>query len=123
MTNIAEFLRLLVAANADERAVEDAKSRLSVAYDELVHVCPHSEAVDRPSQLRGVGTTRRCKICGVTDYASEGGSRGDEYDYGYPGHPSKSFWENAEVETVDAKTFASYQRSHSYHVADGKVKK
>lgn len=123
MSNLADFYRLTREVDKDEQVIKEAKSRLSSNYDELVAMCPHSEAVDNPSKLRGQGTRRRCKICGITDYASEGGTSGDEYNYGYPGRPAKLFWIGAEIEIVDDKEFNKYNRSHEWVVQDGKESK
>lgn len=123
MNQLAEFYKLKKWVDEDEQAIKDAKQRLSNHYDILVRLCPHSEVVDNPSNLRGMGTRRCCKICGITDYASEGGSPGDEYDYGYPGHPSTSFWKGAEIEVVDDREFDLYNRSHNWVVKNGQPKK
>jgi len=121
--DLAVFYRLTKLVDDDEKLMEDAKQRLNSNYDQLVEICPHSEAVDRKSTIRRMGTTRCCKICGITDYASEGGTPGDEYNWGYPGSPNRSFWANATVETVDEKTFGSYSRYHQWVVKDGKPHK
>lgn len=121
--DLAIFYRMMLAVDREEQAIVDAQKRLDNGYDWLVFKCPHSEAVDKKNTLQGVGTTRRCKICGITDYASEGGTAGDEINYGYPGHPSRSFWEGAEVEVVDETEFHKYNRSHQWVVSGGKPRK
>lgn len=123
MSDLAKFFRLTKQVNEDEEAIKHAKNRLKLSYGQLVAICPHSEAVDNPSKIRGHGTRRRCKICGITDYASEGGTEGDEYNYGYPGRPSRTFWVDAEIEIVDDKGFNEYSRSHDWVVQDGKARK
>lgn len=123
MSDIALFYRLIKSVEENEQAIKDAQKRLNEDYATLVLCCPHSEAVERKPTTRGIGIIRKCKICGITDYASEGGTPGDEYDYGYPGYPSKSFWSGAEVETVDETEFDKYSRSHDWVVSDGKPKK
>lgn len=120
---IAQIYSLMKDVDENEKLIRDAKEKLKGLYDDLVSICPHSEAVDRKSNIRGVGITRRCKICGITDYASEGGTPGDEYNYGYPGYPSRTFWSNAEVEKVSDGEFDSYRRSHDWVVTDGRAKK
>jgi len=122
-SDLAVFYRLTKEVNEDEQAIKEAQKRLSANYDALVKLCPHSEAVDSLSKIRGMGTRRRCKICGITDYASEGGTSGDEYNYGYPGYPSESFWAGAEIEVVGEKDWNKYDRSHDWVVTDGKPRK
>jgi hypothetical protein len=121
--DIAQFVKFKRQVDEDEQAIKDAKERLKNAYAFLVALCPHSEAVDVKSNLRGVGTKRICKICGITDYASEGGTPGDEYDYGYPGYPSRSFWKDTEVEVISQKESWQYSRSHEWVVKNGKAVK
>ncbi len=121
--DLAVFYKLTKIVNVAEELLKDTKEKLINHYDMLVFRCPHSEAVDRKSSMRGVGVTRRCKICGITDYASEGGSPGDVYDYGYPGHPSRSFWEGAEIEEIDDHEFNKYGRTHEWVVQDSKPRK
>lgn len=124
MSDLAEFYRLTKTVNANEAEIYRLKAELDEHYARLVQICPHSEAADNPSNLRGMGTRRVCKICGVTDYASEGGTRGDEYDYGYPGSPSKSFWKDANVEVIkEDVVWSGYSRSHQWVVKNGKAEK
>jgi hypothetical protein len=123
MSDIAKFYKLITVVQVDEQLRKEAGNRLKENYDELVQLCPHSEAVDRKSNLRGMGTTRRCTICGITDYASEGGTPGDEYNYGYPGYPSRTFWAGSEIRTVSDKEFDKYSRHHDWVVTDGKPRK
>lgn len=122
-TNLAAFYRLTRAVDADEQLRKDVQKRLKENYDELVKICPHSEAVDRASSRRGEGVARCCKICGITDYASEGGTPGDEYNYGTAGHPSRSFWAGSHIETVSDKEWFKYNRHHEWVVTDGKPRK
>lgn len=122
-SDLALFYRLTRAVDKGEAILKETKEQLDRDYDALVAICPHSEAVERHPNIRGVGAQRRCKICGITDYASEGGTPGDEYDYGYPGHPSRSFWVDSSVEVVDEKKFESYGRHHDWVVCGGNAKK
>lgn len=121
--DLAKFYTLTKTVDTLESLLDSTKTQLTHFYDELVKICPHSEAVDHKSKIRGVGASRRCKICGITDYASEGGTPGDEYDYGYPGHPSRSFWKDSEVELVDDEEYDKFSRFHQWVVADGKPRK
>lgn len=121
--NIATFYKLTKAVEEDESLLVEAKKRLKLNYDDLVPMCPHTEAVDRKSTLRGAGTTRRCLICGITDYASQGGTPGDEYDYGYPGYPDKNFWAGSEVTVVTDQEFDKTRRYHEWVVEGGKARK
>lgn len=121
--DLGAALRLIRQVNADEDLIKELQERLKKNYDVLVLLCPHDEAVDRKSSQRGIGTARRCKICGITDYASEGGTPGDEYDYGYPGYPSTSFWAKSDVEVVSDKEFDKYDRTHDWVVKNGLAKK
>lgn len=123
MNDIAQFYKLTKTVDELEEIRRTAGKELLKLYDSLVEICPHSEAVDRKSNVRGVGTTRRCMICGVTDYASEGGSPGDEYNYGYAGYPSTSFWKGAKVTEVTDKEFNKYERYHEWVITDGKLRK
>lgn len=122
-SELARFYSLTKQVDADEQAIKEIKERQQNNYDSLVMLCPHSEAVEYKPATRGSGCTRRCKICGITDYASEGGTPGDEYNYGYPGHPSKEFWGDAMVFSVSEKKFHDYRRSHEWVVKDGKAYK
>lgn len=121
MSDIARFYSLMISTMDDEKLIVDANERLRDNYAELVMLCPHSESVEFRSGIRGVGASRRCKICGITDYASEGGVPGDEYTYGTPGHPSTTFWKDTRIELVGSEEFVKYGRSHDFRVVDGQV--
>lgn len=120
--DVAVFYNLMNVIVENEQARTDAEHALKSAYAELVPQCPHSEAIEFNHQIRGWGSHRCCKICGIVDRASEGGTPGDEYDYGYPGRPSRTFWEHTSVEvTKDEKVWNSYTRRHGWVVRDGKA--
>jgi len=120
--DLARFYAVLKDIEKNEDAQRKAKQNLAQLYATLVPECPHSEAVQIQSDIRGVGPKRMCKICGVVDNASKGGTPGDEYDYGYPGRPDESFWGDAIVEhTEDTDYFSSFRRQHSWIVRDGKA--
>jgi hypothetical protein len=121
MNDIAKFYRLKTTVEEQERIKDNAKRLLKNAYSELVKICPHSEAIDHDFNRRQ-GVFRVCKICGIEDHASEGGTPGDEYNYGYPGSPSREFWKHSEIEkTDDEKYFWTFRRQHGWQVRDGKV--
>lgn len=121
MSDIAKFYTLKSSVDINEQKLKETKKQLETDYAALVHLCPHSEAVDRPaSRLSGV--TRCCVICGVTDYASEGGDPGDEYNYGHHGHPHREFWKNTKTRVVSDKEFGNYERHHNYVVTNGQVR-
>lgn len=121
MSEITSFWTLLRDMTLYEARRDEANKILESTYDQLVAICPHPEAVDWESTIRGQGVFRQCKVCGVVDRASEGGTPGDEYDYGYPGHPSRSFWANSKVETVSREEWWSYTKPHRWHVSDGEA--
>jgi hypothetical protein len=61
-------------------------------------------------------------LCGVEDHASEGGTPGDEYNYGSPGSPNRAFWAKTQCRTAkDEKEFWKYRKSHGWKVRDGKA--
>lgn len=120
--SIAEFYTALREVEYNERAKKEAKKNLKHWYEILVSLCPHSEAVEHRFQSTG-GLWRVCKICGVEDFESVGGSPGDEYNYGTHGHPDPKFWADADVEvTKDEKYFWTFRKGHNYRVVGGKVK-
>jgi hypothetical protein len=121
VTDLAEFYRLTKNVRKQEKAIKVAREMLKQDYAKLVMICPHFEAADWKSSMRGVGVTRICKICGVEDHASKGGTPGDEYNYGYPGYPDDDFWGHAEIEKVSEKEFYKLRRSHGYRVRNGEV--
>lgn len=120
-SEISEFYFLTNFVNKSERKLAEIQENLSISYDTLVNTCPHPEAVDRPSGSTGVA--RRCKVCGITDYASEGGTPGDEYNYGYAGHPNKSFWSGTKIVSTTEEEFNNSRRHHDWVVTDGKPRK
>jgi len=120
--DLGKFYRLNQDIQENEALKKRAEKALKEAFAELVPECPHSESIDHKSSLSGVGVTRICKICGVEDHASEGGTPGDEYNYGYPGSPNRTFWKGSNVEvTKDEKRFWSFRRHHGWRVQDGKA--
>lgn len=124
LTTAGKFYLLIKGLQALETQQVEVSRALESGYNELVQLCTHDAAIEIKSTARGMGSTRRCKICGVTDFASEGGTPGDEYDYGYPGRPSRSFWGDCEVEiTDDSKIFDSYKRTHNWRVRNGEAYK
>lgn len=120
-TELGKFWTLTQTAIEAEQRLKQEKALLSDVYKELVFICPHSESIQYKRNGLRMGYHRRCKICGITDYASEGGTPGDEYNYGYVGHPSESFWGDSDVETTeDEKEFRKYSRNHNWRVRNGK---
>lgn len=121
MSDIAEFYRLLKTVEENEKIKKQVKETLKFSYKSLVQICPHSEAIDWNFGNRS-GDYRVCKICGLEDLASQGGTPGDEYDYGYPGYPNREFWKNTTVTKAKTeKEFWSYRRGHGWRVRDGKL--
>lgn len=123
MSDVAKFWSLTRDMTKYEKQVHEAKEALKGIYDELVSLCPHPEAADWQPPSCGTGIYRICKVCGIIDRESEGGTPGDEYNYGTGGHPSRSFWVDSQVENVARETWWSYVKDHSWHVADGKAVK
>jgi len=120
--DLGKFYTLIKDIERYEEQEREAKQKLKEFYAELVPNCPHSEAVEYNHGIRGWGSHRRCLICGVWDHGSEGGTPGDEYDYGYPGHPSRSFWANSKVTiTKDKKVWEASSKGHRWQVEDGKA--
>lgn len=122
MSDIAKFWSLLNIINTAEEKKSEAEAVLKEHYREFIEMCPHSEALDW--RYGSSGVYRVCMICGVEDLASQGGSPGDEYDYGYPGHPNKEFWAGSKVKTADTEAHHWEWRrkhSHNYKVWDGEV--
>ena len=122
MSDVGKFWSLTRDMERYETQENEAKKALVHIYDALVAICPHPEAVDWQTTTRQ-GVFRRCKVCGIVDRASEGGTPGDEYDYGCPGHPSRSFWANTVVENVTEKEWWTYTKSHDWVVLNGKATK
>lgn len=123
MSDIALFWSLKNMIDMDESIKAEVKQRLKENYPKLIEICPHSEALDWNFGHRGIGDYRVCMICGLEDHESQGGSAGDEYNYGYAGHPDREFWKDAKVRKAkDEKEFWSYRRDHGYRVVGGKVK-
>lgn len=120
--DVGDFYRVTRDIEKFEQQKVEAKKQLKKLYSELVPGCPHTESIDHRSKLRGVGVTRICKICGIEDHASEGGTPGDEHDYGYPGSPNREFWKGSNVETTtDEKYFWTFRRDHNWRVENGKA--
>lgn len=120
VNDLAHFYTLLTNVDTYEQLKKTATENLKELYSQLVPICPHSQAVDH--KYPKMGTFRVCKICGVEDQASYGGTPGDEYDYGYPGKPDPSFWNNATVEQAqDEKYFWTFRRQHGWTVKNGKA--
>ncbi len=106
-----------------ESIIKDSKKKLKKVYAELVQACTHPEAIQYKPNVRGWGPHRVCKVCGVKDSANKGATAGDEYNYGYAGHPDEDFWGDCDVEvTTDEKVWNSYSRS-GWVVKDGKAVK
>lgn len=124
MNEIAKFYALIRAVEENEAVKAEAERALEIAYDSLVEICPHSEAVEHSSKIRGVGATRICKICGLVDHASQGGTPGDEYNYGYPGYPDREFWKDSNVEVTDDHAyFHTFAKGHRWRVERGEAVK
>lgn len=121
MNDIAKFYAAKKTADDNEEIIIKAKAALADAYAELVYLCPHSEAIDW--KYGGSAVFRVCMICGVIDMASQGGTTGDEYNYGYAGHPHREFWKNSKImEAKSENEHWSYRnRNHEYIVKGGKV--
>lgn len=120
MGEVAEFYRLHNTVQAGEARLKEVKKTLKEAYAKFVLICPHPEAIDWNYGRQG--TFRVCMVCGVTDYASEGGTEGDEYNYGYPGSPNKQFWKNSNIRKAESeKEHWKYRVGHEWIVRDGKV--
>jgi len=120
--DVAKFYRLHKIAEEGEAEKERLLKLLTLTYEELVWICPHPEAIEYNFNIQGHGPVRVCKVCGVEDHSSEGGTPGDEYNYGYPGHVSKTFWKNSEVEvTKDRARFFTFRRQHNWKVSKGQV--
>jgi hypothetical protein len=119
--DLGTFYALTKKVTDYEKLVKNAKKELNKAYSELCPVCPHSESIQ--AKVYGGDRFRICKICGIEDRGSKGGTPGDEYDYGYPGYPDDSFWGDSDVEYVDdEKKLWKYRRStHHWIVRDGKA--
>lgn len=123
MNDIAKFYRLVKTVSDHEEIVKTSKEILKQSYDALVSLCPHSEAVEHRFSSTG-GLYRVCKICGIEDHESVGGTPGDEYDYGTHGHSDPKFWKDAEVEvTKDEQYFWTFRKQHGWRVAGGKAVK
>jgi hypothetical protein len=121
MNDIAKFYSLVKTVEENEEVKANAKKALKEAYAELVLICPHSEAIDY-NYSKGNGDYRVCMICGLEDLASEGGTPGDEYNYGYPGSPNRDFWKDANIRRAkNEKEHWKYRRGHYWRVRDGKV--
>lgn len=122
LTDTAKFYVVSKTVEKFENMKKEAERGLSVAYPELIEICPHPEAIEYSFNLRGNGPVRVCKVCGIEDLSSEGGTPGDEYDYGYPGRPSKTFWQDTEVEVTDDEDhFQSFRKGHGAKVVNGKA--
>lgn len=120
VNDVSNFYRLTKTVVENENLVSNAKAILKEAYAELVMVCPHPEAIDHNYGNRG-GDYRVCMVCGIEDLASEGGTPGDEYDYGYPGRPNREFWKNSTVRKAkNEEEHWKYRRSHGWRVKNGK---
>lgn len=121
MSDIAKFWHLKNLVEVNEEKKREAQHELDGAYKELVMICPHSEALDW-NYGNHSGDYRVCMICGLEDRASEGGTPGDEYNYGYPGRPNREFWKGSDIRKAkNAKEFSMYRRRHGYFVHNGKV--
>lgn len=121
MNDIAKFYSLVKTVEENEETKSKAEKALNEAYAELVLICPHSEAIDHNYGGRS-GDYRVCMICGLEDLASQGGTPGDEYNYGYPGSPNREFWKGANVRRAkDEKEHWKYRRNHHWRVKNGKV--
>jgi hypothetical protein len=117
---LARFFNLVDTVEQQEALVKKAGAILKESYWELVQICPHSKCVQFTYTGLGYGPFRVCKICGIEDQASEGGTPGDEYNYGHAGHPNYAFWADSCVEeTDDKKYFESFRREHGWSVKDG----
>ena len=125
MNDIAKFYNAITNINYYEQQAKDAKEKLKPLYDTLVSLCPHSEAVQGPSGIQGMGPIRICKICGVEDQSLIGATSGDEYNYGYAGRLDTDFWLDCAVEEFDSvgPEFWKYFKNHGYRVVGGKAVK
>lgn len=121
MNDVAVFYRLMTTVNENEIKKKEAQKALKQAYAELVPICPHSEAIDWTYNSH-TGVYRVCKICGLEDLASQGGTDGDEYNYGYAGSPNRAVWKNSTVEKAKSENeHWEYRRQHGWRVRNGKA--
>lgn len=121
MNEIGNFYSLLDKLNEAEFKKSEAEKVLKENYYAFVLLCPHPTALDWKYSS---GTYRVCMICGVQDLASQGGTSGDEYDYGRNGHPDRDFWADSEVEiAISQEHHWEWRRkhSHNYQVRNGVV--
>ena len=121
--DVGQFYMLTRERSRLQSIIKDSKNKLTRVIDELVPACTHPEAIQIQFQHRGWGPHRKCKVCGVKDTSRKGATPGDEYDYGYPGHPDEDFWGDCDVEvTKDEKVWDQYEWSN-WVVKDGKAVK
>lgn len=119
---LQRFLTLKNNVEANEAIRARADKELKELYPLLVEYCPHPEAIDHKYGRSGV--FRVCTTCGLEDHASQGGTPGDEYNYGYPGSPNREFWAGTEVRVADNEAeHWKYRRQHGFRVSGGKVTK
>jgi hypothetical protein len=119
MNDVAQFYKFVRSMEDNEQKAKDAKDALRFTYAKLVEICPHSEAVEH--RFNSGGTYRICKICGIEDHESVGGTPGDEYNYGTHGRPDPKFWGDADVENIkDEKYFWTFRKQHGWKVVNGK---
>lgn len=124
MSEVGEKLRTLVHTLSRveylETQIDEMKNELVDRYETLVKTCPHADVIDHKWNIRGWGTWRICKTCGLEDRAQIGGTPGDEYNYGTPGHIDKNFWEGAHVEIAkNENEFKKYRKNHYWQVENG----
>lgn len=120
MNDVAKFWKLKSILDEAEKTKSEAQKILNENYSDLIAICPHSEAIDW-SYSNGV--YRVCMICGIEDHSSEGGSPGDEYNYGTNGHPSRSFWKNSTIYKAasEEEHWKYRERGHDFRVKNGKA--
>lgn len=122
MNNVADFYKYHSQAQALEGIKRDAEKDLNDIYPKLIALCPHSDVAETSETSQG--RFRICKICGVEDHASRGGTPGDEYNYSTNGHPDDDFWgRDCKPEKVDWNGYSDirYKHSHHYYVRNGKA--
>jgi hypothetical protein len=118
---IKRFLTLKNNVEVNEGLKDRATKELDALYPLLIQYCPHLEAIDHRYHSRS-GVYRVCTTCGLEDRASEGGTPGDEYDYGYPGSPNREFWKNTEIRVAESEAeHWKYRKSHGYRIVNGAV--
>lgn len=120
MNDISYFWKLTKIIEENESTRLNAESTLEKAYSELVRICPHPEAIDW--KYYGIGVFRVCTVCGLEDMASDGGTPGDEYNYGTNGAPNEVFWRDTNIINASSEEeHCEYRRRHHWTIEDGKI--